>query len=87
MQTKTKYQGFVYVKKKNLANGWKSYECERRRTSKTCLGKVKINGAQIQIVKNHTHTPNPVYQRVWSAADFVHWTISASGLSSPDKIC
>ena len=42
-----------------MANGWESYECERRRVQKGCRGRVKINGQQIVIVAPHTHTPNP----------------------------
>ena len=46
------------MKQKKLANGWESYECERR-VQKGCRGRVKINSQQIVTVAPHTHTPNP----------------------------
>ena len=52
-------QGYAYVKNKDLANGWKSYECERRRVQEGCTGSIKINGVQVEIVKALTHAPNP----------------------------
>ena len=58
MQNKNKilHQSFAYAIRKNLANGWESYECEKTRSPKTCLGKVKINCAQIHMVNIHTHS-------------------------------
>ena len=58
-RNKVLHQGHAYVKNKNLVNGWESFECERRRNHKGCTGRDKINGEQIVIVKEHTHTPNP----------------------------
>ena len=60
-KNKLLYQGYAYVKNKNLANGWVSYECERRRNHKGCTGRVKANGEDVVIVRNHSHTPNPAH--------------------------
>ena len=49
-RNKVLHQGYAYGKQKNLANGWESYECERRRVQKVCRERVKINGQQIVIV-------------------------------------
>ena len=53
------YLGYAYVKNKDLADGWVSFECERRRNYKGCTGRIKANGQQVVVVTNHTHTPNP----------------------------
>ena len=53
------HQGYVYVKKKDLTDGWVLFECERRRNQKGCPGRVQINGDQIVVVKEHTHASNP----------------------------
>ena len=50
------YLGYAYVKNKDLANGWVSFECERRRNYKGCTGRIKANGQQVVVVTNHTLT-------------------------------
>ena len=66
-KNKVLHQGFAYVKKKNLANGWESYECERRRRYRDCTGSVRVNNGQIQIVNGHSHTPNPARNEAYKA--------------------
>ena len=51
--------GFAYVFKRNLANGWLSYECERRRRYRDCTGKIRVKDNQIHVVLQHTHAPDP----------------------------
>ena len=63
-KNKILYQGYAYVKKVNLADNWESFECERRRNFDGCKGKVKVNGLQIQVVKEHSHTPSPARNEV-----------------------
>ena len=50
--------GYAYVKKLNLADGWESFECERRRNFDGCKGKIKINGNQFLVTHAHHHAPN-----------------------------
>lgn len=35
--------GFIYVRKKDLANGWESFECELRRNRNECKARVKVS--------------------------------------------
>lgn len=58
-KSKVLHQGFAYVKKKNLADGWVSYECERRRRYRDCTANIKVKNDQIHIGTAHTHAPNP----------------------------
>ena len=51
------HQGFLYVKQKDLANGWTAFECERRKTTMTCKGKVKVLGNDLEVLRDHTHGP------------------------------
>ena len=53
--SKLVYEGFVYVKQKNLANGVVSYECEMRRNDKQCKAKLKVKGEEV-IGKTNEHT-------------------------------
>ena len=55
-RNKLLYLGYAYVKNKDLANGWVSFECERRRNYKGCTGRIKANGQQVVVVTNHTLT-------------------------------
>lgn len=49
------YDGYIYVKQKELANSVISYECEKRRHS-NCKAKVKVFGNEvIDHVNEHTH--------------------------------
>ena len=52
-------EGFVYVKKHNLAGGWCAFECEKRRycngTAGQCTAKLKVKGDQFEKVGEHTH--------------------------------
>ena len=43
----------------NLAGGWESFECERRRNFDRCKGKIKVNGNQFVVTHPHHHAPNP----------------------------
>ena len=53
------YQGYVYVKQKDLVNGVVSYECEKRRHS-NCKAKVKVRGNEVVgHVNDHTHAADP----------------------------
>lgn len=52
------FEGFVYVKQKELAKGVVSYECEMRRNEMRCKAKVKVRALEIVGKTNeHTHTP------------------------------
>lgn len=56
--------GYAYVKKDNLAGGWESFECERRRNYDGCKGKIKVNGNQFVVSQPHHHAPNPARNEV-----------------------
>ncbi len=58
-KNKVLFEGHAYVKKDNLAGGWESFECERRRNHDGCPGKIKVKGDQVQVTKHHIHGPNP----------------------------
>ena len=58
-KSKVLHRGFAYVKKKDLADGWISYECERRRRYRDCTGSVKVKNDQIHIGNDHSHNPDP----------------------------
>lgn len=56
--------GYLYVKQKELANGYISYECEKRRQNKdkqgACKAKIKVRGDEFILGENqHTHAPEP----------------------------
>ena len=53
--------GYLYVKQKNLANGYVSYECEKSRQTKVeCKAKIKVRGHEYIVGENqHTHAPEP----------------------------
>ena len=53
------------VKKKNLADGWESYECEKRRRYKDCSGSVKVKNGQFRLGNPHSHTPNPALNEAY----------------------
>ena len=54
------FEGFVYVKQKNLAKGVVSFECKKCRYSTTCKAKVKVFGNQVvEWLHEHTHGPDP----------------------------
>ena len=50
--------GYIYVKKKALANDWVNYECENRRYRQTCKALVRVRGEEFRKVGEHTHAPN-----------------------------
>ena len=53
------YQGYVYVKQKNLAGRVEAYECEMRRNLKQCKAKIRIIGNDVVGMSNeHTHAPD-----------------------------
>ena len=58
-KNKVLHEGFSYVKKNNLADGWESFECERRRRYKDCSGSIKVKNGQFRNGNPHSHTPNP----------------------------
>ena len=58
-KNKILHQGYAYVKKKDLAGGWISYECERRRRYRDCTGSIKVKDDLIRIVNGHAHNPDP----------------------------
>ena len=52
------YQGFSYVKQKDLVDNVVSYECVRRRSANgTCKARIHIRDDEV--VGDHTHQPNP----------------------------
>ena len=61
IQNKNKilHNGYAHVFKKNLAQGWISYECERRRRYRDCSGKIRVKDCDIQVVSGHSHAPDP----------------------------
>lgn len=61
---KVVYNGYVFVKQKQLANGITSYECEKRRQNKEkqgeCKAKLKLEGDNlVGVLNEHTHGPQP----------------------------
>ena len=63
------HKGFFYVRQKNLAGGWISHECERRRLNSTCKGKIKVNGDNVVVPRQHTHPPDPIRREVLRIRD------------------
>ena len=66
-QSRTKIitnDGYAYVKNKDLAGGWESFECERRRNYDSCKGKIKVNGNQVIVTMPHHHAPAPARNEV-----------------------
>ena len=61
IQNKNKilHNGYAHVFKKNLAQGWLSYECERRRRYRDCTGKIRVKDGDIHVVSAHSHAPDP----------------------------
>ena len=56
---KVLYEGYIYVKQKDLADGAVSYECEMRRNDQQCKAKLKVLGNEVLGRMNeHTHAPN-----------------------------
>ena len=55
------YQGFSYVKQKDLVDNVVSYECVRRRSANgTCKARIHIRDDEVVgEVGDHTHQPNP----------------------------
>lgn len=53
------YQGYAYVEQKDLAQGWKSFECERRRRYRDCTGKIHVKDDLVRVRNPHNHAPNP----------------------------
>ena len=55
------YQGFPYVKQKDLVDNVVSYECVRRRSANgTCKARIHIRDDEVVgKVGDHTHQPNP----------------------------
>ena len=64
-KNKLLHHRFSYVKKKNLADGWESYECERRRRYKDCSGSIKVKNGQFRLGNPHSHTPNPALNEAY----------------------
>ena len=56
--------GYAYVKKKNLANGWESFECERRRNYDGCKGKINVKDNLMVPTMDHHHAPDPARNEV-----------------------
>lgn len=57
---KVLYEGYAYVKQKDLANNVVSYECEQRRYTSACKAKIKVlEGQVIGKLHDHSHQPNP----------------------------
>ena len=63
-KNKVLFDGYAYVKKVDLADNWECFECERRRNFDRCKGKVKVKVNEIQVVKEHSHGPNPARNEV-----------------------
>jgi len=62
------FEGYVYVKQKNLANGVVSFECERRRNKAECKAKIKIRGEElVGRLNEHAHGPDPARKEVLKA--------------------
>ena len=62
------FEGFVYEKQKNLANGVVSFECEKRPYSNACKVKVKVFGNQVVgRLHERTHGPDSTRREVIGA--------------------
>eukprot|EP00057_Strongylocentrotus_purpuratus_P026943 XP_011681417.1 PREDICTED: uncharacterized protein LOC100889712 isoform X2 [Strongylocentrotus purpuratus] len=51
--------GYIYVKKKNLADGWEIYECELRRNRRVCKAKIKVKTSGEEEFKGRTEHNHP----------------------------
>ncbi|XP_003728113.2 uncharacterized protein LOC100889712 [Strongylocentrotus purpuratus] len=51
--------GYIYVKKKNLADGWEIYECELRRNRRVCKAKIKVKTSGEDEFKGRTEHNHP----------------------------
>ena len=62
------FEGYVYVKQKNLANDVVLFECEKRRNKAECKAKIKIRGeVLVGRFNEHFHGPDPGRQEVLKA--------------------
>ena len=53
------FEGFLYVRHKNLANGYEKYECEKRRHG-YCQAAFKVKEDEVIVIaQEHTHAPDP----------------------------
>ena len=60
------YNGYLYVKNKDLPSGNTFYECERRRRN-NCKAKITLRGDQIiRETHEHTHAPDIIRQDLLS---------------------
>ena len=84
-KNKMLHQGFAYVKKKPLAEGWISYECERRRRYKDCWGTIKVRDGQVQIGGPHSHTPNPALNEAYKVMTTIREQAQTT-LNQPQQI-
>ncbi len=84
-KNKVLHQGFAYVKKKNLADGWESYECERRRRYRDCNGGIKVKDGQFRIGTPHSHTPNPARNEVYKVMTAIR-SQAQETLNQPQQI-
>ncbi|XP_030833106.1 uncharacterized protein LOC115920726 [Strongylocentrotus purpuratus] len=51
--------GYMYVKQKDLADGYEGFECELRRNTRQCRAKIKVMGDnQFRDRTEHNHPPN-----------------------------
>ena len=51
----------LYNKKCNLANGYESYECERKQKEEVardqCRGRIKVKNDEVAVMAEHSHAP------------------------------
>ena len=53
------YEGYLYIKQKNIASGMVSYGCDERQNAHECKAKVKVLAGEIVGWANqHAHPPD-----------------------------
>nr|XP_054769755.1 uncharacterized protein LOC129277627 [Lytechinus pictus] len=55
------FDGYIYVKKRNLAAGWESFECNQRRNKKQCKASIKVRVSvenEFRDRTEHNHPPD-----------------------------
>lgn len=61
---KVVFEGYAYVKQKDLVNGVVSFECEKRRNTSICKAKIKLFGTiLVGRLNSHTHAPDRKYSK------------------------
>ena len=81
------YNGYLYVKNKDLPSGNTFYECERRRRN-NCKAKITLRGDQIiRETHEHTHAPDIIRQDLLSLREEMKEQAIKTQQSSQQILC